>query len=84
MNDDDALEAGRRDAMAFAAAVARKDQAAYDAILAFADIPVMADALAVMIVRMLSGLGIEDVSAHIQTMQHAWIAQQGVTNGDMT
>ena len=63
---------GKRDAMAFIAAMARGDTAAVDAVLAGADLPVMSGALASMIIGMMDGLGIEDVSAHVQAIQRAW------------
>lgn len=72
------IDDGRRDALAFIAAMARGDEAALDAILAGANLPMMSGALASMIIGMMAGAGVGDVSGCVQAMQREW-AERGVS-----
>ena len=73
---DEVIADANRDSMALVAAMARDDSDAVDLILSAANVPVMALSLAKTIVGMLSEIGIEDVSAHVQAWQHEWSARE--------
>jgi hypothetical protein len=64
-----------RDALAFTVAMARADTAACDAILASANLPMLAASLAAMVVTTLIGTGVEDPATFVQELQSAYVAR---------
>lgn len=76
MGTDAVVADSQRDALAFTAAMARGDEAACDAILESACLPVMAGLLATVIITLMTDAGIGDPAACIQDFQRKWTTRE--------
>ena len=69
---------GQRDGLALVAAMARQDYASVEVILESADLRELPCTVAMLLVGVLAGIGVEDVSAHVQAWQRAWTEREAL------